>query len=784
MNAVLNDKTANAVALWAAAEQAGARIAPTWPLDQFIAVNPWWELKDQPFPEVAAKLSALAGIECLMPGAYYRACWERGEITIEDLQAAAQESGQKGSVNDWLGMLEKPETPEHWHTISDFLDQLGVQHHRMAWRDEISHQLSQFCADYQQQNLAAQGLGLYATWRQRLLSDKGVGLLMAEPKLHRSMALLPERAETLLCRAMSDLMLPEALVADYLHALLLDINGWAAWLAYQRWQARLQQDKVDQLPDLVAMRLAWDWLLWEHYRQHHPKSHAQLAHLWQRQQAALADLQTRHFEAQAVRWLWQRALELRYQKTLQQSLTVSKPESQPSARPLLQAVFCIDVRSEPLRRALEAQAPGIETLGFAGFFGLPIACQTENAAYCRPQLPGLLAPSMTLTMKSPAALGAGLGRSWQSAPAMFTLVEALGLGYAFKLLAKSFFPTANQPALGKVVDWRLKQQGRPITLAEQVTLARTILSAMGLRERFAASVLLVGHGSESCNNPHASGLDCGACGGQNGELNVRVLARLLNDDAVRQALATEGLVIPDDTLFIPALHNTTTDDVLLFDAAEPPLPANIQGYLNQASARTRSERAARWSLGVGRGELKTRARDWSQVRPEWGLANNAAFIVAPRARTRHSDLNGRCFLHDYDWHQDADFSLLELIMTAPMIVTQWINMQYYASVTEPLKYGSGNKVLHNVVGGHIGVFEGNGGDLRIGLPRQSVHDGQQWRHQPVRLSVYIDAPKTAIAAIAQRHEAVRQLVDHDWLYLFCIGDQGIERYYRKTWQPA
>jgi hypothetical protein len=106
-----------------------------------------------------------------------------------------------------------------------------------------------------------------------------------------------------------------------------------------------------------------------------------------------------------------------------------------------------------------------------------------------------------------------------------------------------------------------------------------------------------------------------------------------------------------------------------------------------------------------------------------------------------------------------------------MVVTHWINMQYNASVTDPVKFGSGNKVLHNVVGGNLGVFEGNGGDLRIGLPLQSVHDGERWMHEPLRLSVFIAAPEAAISGVYQRHEIVRQLVDNDWLTLFRLGDE-------------
>ena len=139
------------------------------------------------------------------------------------------------------------------------------------------------------------------------------------------------------------------------------------------------------------------------------------------------------------------------------------------------------------------------------------------------------------------------------------------------------------------------------------------------------------------------------------------------------------------------------------------------------------------------------------MRPEWGLANNAAFIVAPRAG-RNANLQGRSFLHDYHWQHDEAFRTLELIMTAPMIVTNWINSQYTASVTDNYKYGSGNSV-HNAVGGNIGIFEGNGGDLRIGLAMQSIHNGERWM-RTLRLSVYIAAPRTPIESIYARHESV------------------------------
>jgi len=118
------------------------------------------------------------------------------------------------------------------------------------------------------------------------------------------------------------------------------------------------------------------------------------------------------------------------------------------------------------------------------------------------------------------------------------------------------------------------------------------------------------------------------------------------------------------------------------------------------------------------------------------------------------------------------------------VVTHWINMQYNASTVDNRRYGSGNKVLHNVVGGRIGVFEGNGGDLRIGLPIQSLHDGERWMHTPLRLSVFIEAPRAMVEAVIAKHAVVKQLVEHRWLFLFRIDPDtdGVEEWASGGWR--
>jgi uncharacterized protein YbcC (UPF0753/DUF2309 family) len=313
-------------------------------------------------------------------------------------------------------------------------------------------------------------------------------------------------------------------------------------------------------------------------------------------------------------------------------------------------------------------------------------------------------------------------------------------------------------------------------------MAESILRGIGIVADFGRLVVFCGHGSQTENNPLKAGLDCGACGGHSGEANARLAAKLLNQKYIRQALAERGIEIPDDTQFVAALHNTTTDELEFFDTHE--VPKSHRGDLEELDtlAQSASKQTSKERLSVLPGrkidDLVRRSRDWSEVRPEWGLAGNAAFIAAPRELTESMSLDGRAFLHSYDYHNDPEFAVLEQIMTAPMVVANWINMQYYASTVDPIHFGSGNKTVHNVVG-RFGIFSGNGGDLMTGLPWQSIHDGQRYQHHPLRLLAVIAAPRAAIESVIAQHEGVASMLTNGWLQLIAIEDGD---YYRFTEQ--
>jgi len=699
------------------------------------------------------------------------------------------------------------------------------------WSSFVTERISLHCAAYFDLGQATIGmpwrdLSLYAAWRKAASIDMSPAM-MGVGDFRHAVSRVPENPREAIAWAIDHLDIPPQALERYLHASLLSIGGWAAWARYLRWQAELAGARDDAIVDLLAIRVMWDVLLYQE------KYSTALAAQWREMlEASMRPPSAKRQAAAEIDRIMLDAMENGFQREVISAISRTAAQRDGDAstvRPAVQAAFCIDVRSEVFRRSLETVSSKVQTLGFAGFFGIFIEYVPLGADSGRSHVPVLFSPANRVQerLKSDHAANEevrdrrrnriALSKAWKgfklSASSAFSFVEAVGLMYAPKLVSDSFgwsrpVPDPGTQGLDKD-DIELlapdigsnshrcdhdAEQGIPES--DWLHHAERILHAMSMTDNFARLVLLAGHGSSSVNNPHATALDCGACAGQTGEASARVVATLLNKPQVRNGLRERGIDIPADTWFIAALHDTTTDAVRLFDTEAVPDAlaadlAQLRQWLEQAGELTRMQRAA--LMGIDEGpdravsdDVFRRANDWSQVRPEWALANNGAFIAAPRYRTRGADLDGRAFLHDYNWRDDVEFKILELIMTAPMVVANWINMQYYGSVVDNRTFGSGNKVLHNIVGGAIGVLEGNGGDLRVGLPMQSLHDGKRWMHEPIRLSVFIEAPAQAMDDIITRHEMVRQLVDNGWLHLFQICDDGgvCRRIDGTNWQPV
>lgn len=772
-------------------------IPPAFPLNATVAVNPYLGHAAEPLATASARLARAGGVRLTPPRADFRAALASGRIERADLEAALAATREPVSgapaaddlarynlsADDLVAAVSRDcPDPVALPTVAD----LAARVSGVDWPQIVQDRIGAWAAGYFDRGQALwpapRGRNAYDAWRgfaRYDLTPEIAGLR----GFCTTVADAPDTAVQAMLQAADQLKLVPQGAESACHRWLMDLGGWAQLARWQLWQAELAGRSDDSPTDLLAVRMLWDAALLAQYG-------TRIGADWEACLAVHATPAVASHE-QRIDAVLQHAAELAHQRRLARVLQAqggTDAAPAPVLAPVqLQAAFCIDVRSEPFRRALESCDPAIRTIGFAGFFGLPLTHRGLGACVHEPRLPVLLSPALqSAPDASPAAdtdarIAARASRAWGrfklAAVSSFAFVEAAGPLYLAKLL---------RDALG--APQRAAPEPAPaiadLDTAGKVAAAEQVLQAMGLTRDFAPQVLLVGHGAQVTNNPHGSALQCGACGGHSGEVSARALAGLLNDPAVRQGLAARAIEIPDGTRFLGALHDTCSDTLTLFDSTPGPDTARLQRWLAQAGRLARAGRAGTLPRASRDGaDIPARALDWAETRPEWGLAGCAAFIAAPRARTAGRDLDGRAFLHDYDWRQDDGFGTLTLILTAPVVVASWISLQYYGSTTAPEVFGAGNKLLHNVVGG-FGVYEGNGGMLRTGLAWQSVHDGALLRHQPLRLSVIVAAPEPAITDILDRHPQVRALFDNGWLHLLRMDDGGTltGRYTADGWQ--
>lgn len=798
-----------------------AIVPPLWPLADYVAVNPCVGLIDRPLLDAQALLSGVRDCSLLMPADHFRKLYAQGRITAQDLTAALAQCAAEypdwysrldlADLTAWLTRTPQPsrETPDRFQTVAAAVD----QRQQSSWSSHIVNDITRHCAAHYDEGQAAwsspwEDYTLYAAWREVAQVSRRMDLLGLKG-FRAFVASLPTSPQAAVQELLRMLDVPPSHVRQFLLSEAFSVAGWASYVRYRVREAEFAGRKDDDLIGLLAIRLAYDVAL-----SRTPGIVWPLP-LWPADASSEDGLPVPSAPSADLlaRYSLQVATERAYRRELLRKIAAHSVMPQAPARKALQMVFCIDVRSEVMRRNLESLDEAIETFGFAGFFGMPLEYVPLGFSSGTPQCPVLLQPSFQVheslrgvddaivDQVAQQRIGIRQARKlWKafqgSASSCFSFVESLGIPYLGKLLTDSLLWTRPvNPADADGLTRRLLTHLGPdvhsarnhgLDANRRIDLAEGMLRNLGLVDGFARVVILCGHSSDVTNNPYRAALDCGACGGHSGEPNARVAAALLNDVDVRIGLASRGIEIPNDTVFIAAVHNTTTDQIDLCDVHLVPHShadelAEIAQWLQEAGRLSRLERCPRLGSPDADDVLR-RSRDWAEVRPEWGLAGNAAFIVAPRSRTAGINLGGRTFMHSYDHRLDPELKVLELIMTAPMVVTNWINMQYYASTVDPVAFGSGNKVIHNVVG-QFGVLQGNGGDLMTGLPWQSVHDGQQFQHEPLRLLVLIEAPRSAVQQIIQRHAIVRNLVTNGWVSLV-VWEDG--RFYRwtenETWE--
>ena len=789
--------------------KASKKIAPLWPLDSFVAVNPYLGLTAKSFNDVAKDLDFAGNIQMTLPAAFYLEKIAKGTLREEHLAMALNNRGQTVEVEDFLRQIENTEhrifsDPK----VSTFAD-VATKALQKDWKRFKTNRISNWAASYFDNGQAIwtaanQSISPFNAWKEEAevnLSPEVAGL----KGFRKTIKSLPDNALEAVDFALDKLAIPQGGLELYLHTLLLRLGGWAAYVSRLDWDNELYGGKDGKLIEFLAVLVCWEYALLQCL------GSAQLSSTWNEATKLLAkaDGQKEINAALEQKLILQEAFDISEQEIIINKFKGSVVLPKLSDRQAkAQAIFCIDVRSEVYRRNLEMADAEIETLGFAGFFAFPIKYVPLGHEVGESQCPVLLPTGPTIleelqdkeanqrALKS-RLLNRSLQQVWKSfksgAVTCFSFVSPMGLSYLPKLFSDSYGLTRPVPHPDKVGMNKKSDENRQVSLAnaqhndetagipldQQLQMAKNALNAMSLTDDFAKFVLIVGHGSTMVNNPHATGYDCGACGGHTGESNAKVAVAVLNSPAVRSGLQKDNIHIPLSTVFLACLHDTTTDELSIYNEHEVPSDRKselkeLKASLQLAGQTTRMERSLRLKAekfsDIDKSILM-RSKDWSQTRPEWGLAGCSAFVVAPRERSKGIDFAGRSFLHSYDWKKDEGFGVLELIMTAPMVVTSWISLQYFASTVDNKVHGSGNKTLHNVTAG-LGVLEGFSGDLRTGLPWQAVHDGENYQHEPVKLNVIIEAPMDAMNAVLAKHKGVKDLCDNGWLHLLAMDESG------------
>lgn len=760
-------------------QEASRVIGTTWPLYSFVASNPLTGYENTHFKEAVASAKDILNANAYPAAKLYIQAWEKGAIDKNILDTLLNENKLTESAAYYLNILASNKDTFTLNTnhqldcittkwLSFFMDE-GIAEWELPYKSE----------------------GFFNAWRLLVVydSESGKTALKDIPKTS---------IETL------ELLLKNYKKEDYTPIFKSHLAALPGWTGYLNHRIKNNTDWQEAYPisltDYLAVRL---WIAHKLELPILPKKTV-------KKESNIDEIQYVFLKAWEQSWQHKLTALLEKQTHLKNTKKTSKKDAQ--------FVFCIDTRSELIRRHIETKG-NYETFGYAGFFGIAMDYTNLENGITRKSCPPIVNSSYKVTEvfkpnKEQPFLNFKkknkvrkfkklfLKRMKNMIPSAFGFVEGTGFYYGLKLISRTLIPKRANAYNLKIAseintfcEPKINKQSleintnHKVSIAEKALIVKSAFHLMGWQD-FSPLVIFVGHSSQTSNNPFNSSLDCGACAASPGRNNARMLAKLANLKEVRKMLAEHhDINIPDDTFFMGAEHNTTTDKIVLFDNEAPDShKEHIQKLkinLQKAQETATNDRLQKKNKSIRFAEQK--ATNWSETRPEWGLSKNAGFIIAPRSLTENINLNNRCFLHSYQWQLDNDGKALESIMQGPMTVTQWINNHYYFSTTDNNIYGGGSKITHNITG-KFGVVQGNGGDLKMGLPLQSLFStDDKMYHEPLRLSVVILAPITTVFKIIKRNTAIQTLLDNEWIYLMVMdptdGNKILKYQKSNEWKP-
>ncbi len=495
--------------------------------------------------------------------------------------------------------------------------------------------------------------------------------------------------------------------------------------------------------------------------------------------------------------LWQQAFEWSFYDAVLSNVQNVKEEKLEQV-PSFQGMFCMDDRECSFRRHIEHIDKNASTFGTAAFFNFEFFYQPVNGKFYTKLCPAPVTPKYLIKeehRKKKQAKDLHYHKQSHSLFFGWIISQTLGFSSALKLFLNIFKPSMSPATTAsfkhlhkksklvienKDVNHREGDLQIGFSVEEMANRVEGLLKSIGLVSNFSPIVYVVGHGATSINNTHYAGYDCGACSGRPSSVNAKVASFAANHPEVRTILRQRGIDIPTSTQFLPALHDTTRDEIAFYD--EETLSENNKALHQQnvitftkALDNNAKERSRRFdtidttdTLEKVHEKVKRRSLSLFEPRPELNHATNAMCIVGRRSLSKQLFLDRRSFLNSYDYEVDPSGDYLAIILGAVAPVGGGINLEYYFSRVDNQKLGAGSKLPHNVMG-LIGVANGIDGDLRPGLPSQMIEV-----HDPVRLLVIAEHfPEKVMYAIS-KNPATYEWFKNDWVKLVAVQPETKE----------